>query len=104
VPASEVFQRWRRRLRAGRDTTRETTESDVADAQQQATGRYYGGPGTGTDDGSSDRDAAASTTRPGRNGPFVGRVAGQDSGYPEQTGAEQRAEASVESGGAEHEQ
>jgi hypothetical protein len=59
----------------------------------QATGRVYGGiptkPGAAKQ-GRSAGDAEA-TSGPGENGLFVGRVAGQDSGYAEESGAERRA-------------
>jgi hypothetical protein len=92
MPMSELLAKWRRRLRVGRDTSRETTESAVGDDPQHATGRYYGGVDSDQSEQRLGGDAAESTTGPAKNGPFVGRVAGQDSGYTEQTGAEQRAE------------
>ena len=39
---------------------------------------------------------ASSTTGTGESGEFVGRVAGQDVGYAEETGAERRAAAQQE--------
>ena len=60
----------------------EDVDPDDAEALSRATG---GGP--------SDEPDAASTTGTGDSGEFVGRVAGQDVGYAEETGAERRAAA-----------
>ncbi|MEX5716978.1 hypothetical protein [Geodermatophilus maliterrae] len=57
-------------------------ERDDAQALSRATG---GGPGEGPD--------ADGTTGTGDSETFVGRVAGQDVGYAEETGAERRAAA-----------
>ena len=40
----------------------------------------------------------SSTTGTGENDPFVGRAAGEDLGYAEETGAERRAEAEQQGG------
>ena len=61
-------------------------EDDVDDDDQLANSRATGGdPGAGGDSGT--------TTGTGENEEFVGRTAGQDLGYEEETGAEVRAEA-----------
>ena len=60
-------------------------EDDVDRDDAQALTRATGG-------GSDDPDAS-STTGTGDSGEFVGRVAGQDIGYAEETGAERRAAA-----------
>lgn len=54
-------------------------ERDDAQALTRATG------------GASQEPEAAATTGTGDSGTFVGRVAGQDVGYAEETGAERRA-------------
>jgi hypothetical protein len=59
-------------------------EEDVDPDDGQALSRATGG-----DD--SDAADAAATTGTGRSETFVGRVAGQDVGYAEETGAERRA-------------
>ena len=62
-------------------------ESDVdRDDDAQALSRATGG-------GPSDEPDAGATTGTGESGTFVGRVAGQDVGYAEETGAERRAAA-----------
>jgi hypothetical protein len=58
-------------------------EDDVAQDDAQALSRATGG-------GPSDESDAASTTGTGKSEDFVGRVAGQDVGYAEETGAERR--------------
>ena len=60
----------------------EDVDRDDAEALSRSTG---GGP--------SDEPDAQSTTGTGESGEFVGRVAGQDVGYAEETGAERRAAA-----------
>jgi hypothetical protein len=59
-------------------------EEDVDRDDAQALSRAVGG-------GESDAADAASTTGTGPSEEFVGRVAGQDVGYAEETGAERRA-------------
>jgi hypothetical protein len=59
-------------------------EDDVDQDDAQALSRATGG-------GPTDEPDAASTTGTGESGEFVGRVAGQDVGYAEETGAERRA-------------
>jgi hypothetical protein len=59
-------------------------EDDVDRDDAEALTRATGG-------GESDDPDAASTTGAGGSGEFVGRVAGQDVGYAEETGAERRA-------------
>jgi hypothetical protein len=68
------------------------TESDVDTDEQVATSRDIGGV--------SDPDAPdqASTTGTTPTPEYVGRIAGDDVGYAEETGAERRAEAARESG------
>ena len=61
-------------------------EDDVGRDDGQALSRATGG-------GPSDEPDAASTTGTGESAEFVGRVAGQDVGYAEETGAERRATA-----------
>jgi hypothetical protein len=61
-------------------------EDDVATDEGLANSRPTGG------DGGQGGDAG-STTGTGESGEFVGRTAGQDLGYEEETGAEARAEA-----------
>jgi hypothetical protein len=58
-------------------------EDDVDRDDAQALSRATGG-------GPSDRPDAGSTTGTGESAEFVGRVAGQDVGYAEETGAERR--------------
>ena len=59
-------------------------EDDVDRDDAQALSRATGG-------GESDEPDASSTTGTGESAGFVGRVAGQDVGYAEETGAERRA-------------
>jgi hypothetical protein len=59
-------------------------EGDVEPDDAQALSRATGGC-------PSDEPDAASTTGTGESETFVGRVAGQDVGYAEETGAERRA-------------
>ena len=59
-------------------------EDDVDRDDAQALSRATGG-------GQSEEPDASSTTGTGESGEFVGRVAGQDVGYAEETGAERRA-------------
>jgi hypothetical protein len=59
-------------------------EEDVGRDDAQALSRATGGE-------PSDQPDAASTTGTGESDEFVGRVAGQDVGYAEETGAERRA-------------
>ena len=59
-------------------------EDDVDRDDAQALSRATG-------DGGSDEPDASSTTGTGDSAGFVGRVAGQDVGYAEETGAERRA-------------
>ena len=61
-------------------------EDDVDRDDAQALTRATGGS-------ASDEPDASSTTGTGDSGEFVGRVAGQDVGYAEETGAERRAAA-----------
>jgi hypothetical protein len=58
-------------------------EEDVDRDDAEVLSRATGG-------GESDAPDAASTTGTGESGTFVGRVAGQDVGYAEETGAERR--------------
>ena len=58
-------------------------EDDVDRDDVQALSRATGG-------GESDEPDASSTTGTGESAEFVGRVAGQDVGYAEETGAERR--------------
>ena len=58
-------------------------EDDVGRDDAQALSRATGG-------GPSDEPDAESTTGTGESDEFVGRVAGQDVGYAEETGAERR--------------
>ncbi len=67
------------------DTDPRPGEDDVDRDDAQALTRATGG-------GSDERDAS-STTGTGESAEFVGRVAGQDVGYAEETGAERRAAA-----------
>jgi hypothetical protein len=60
------------------------SEEDVDPHDAQALSRATGG-------GESEEPDAAATTGTGASGTFVGRVAGQDVGYAEETGAERRA-------------
>jgi hypothetical protein len=60
------------------------SEEDVDPDDAQALSRATGG-------GESDAPDAGSTTGTGESETFVGRVAGQDVGYAEETGAERRA-------------
>jgi hypothetical protein len=64
-------------------------EDDVDQDDAQALSRATGG-------GPSDEADAQSTTGTGESDEFVGRVAGQDVGYAEETGAERRAAAEEE--------
>jgi hypothetical protein len=64
-------------------------EDDVDRDDAQALSRATGG-------GPSDEPDARSTTGTGDSDEFVGRVAGQDVGYAEETGAERRAAAAEE--------
>lgn len=61
-----------------------TAETDVAPDAHVARTRETGGRDTDAGD-------SAATTGIGRSGEFVGRVAGQDAGFDEETGAEARA-------------
>jgi hypothetical protein len=61
-------------------------EGDVDRDDAEALSRATGG-------GESDEPDAPSTTGTGESAGFVGRVAGQDVGYAEETGAERRAAA-----------
>jgi hypothetical protein len=61
-------------------------EDDVDRDDAQALTRATGGGESGEPD-------ASSTTGTGESAEFVGRVAGQDVGYAEETGAERRAAA-----------
>jgi hypothetical protein len=65
------------------------TSEDVEPDTHVARTRETGG-------GGSDRGDGASTTGTGPSDEFVGRVAGQDSGSDEVSGAEVRAEAAAE--------
>jgi hypothetical protein len=71
------------RLRALFGRTR-TAEPDVEPDTGVARSRETGGRAT-------DHEDSASTTGVGGSGGFVGRVAGQDAGFDEETGAEVRA-------------
>ena len=68
------------------DTDPRPGEDDVDRDDAQALSRATGG-------GDSDEPDASSTTGTGESDTFVGRVAGQDVGYAEETGAERRAAA-----------
>ena len=59
------------------------SEEDVDPDDAQALSRATGGA-------ASDAPDAASTTGTGESDTFAGRVAGQDVGYAEETGAERR--------------
>jgi hypothetical protein len=59
------------------------SEEDVDPDDAQALSRATGGA-------ASDASDAASTTGTGESDTFAGRVAGQDVGYAEETGAERR--------------
>jgi hypothetical protein len=61
------------------------TEADVRYDPAEARTRAAGGTG---DPGTADEH---STTGQPSEGPYVGRVAGQDTGYAHETGAERRA-------------
>jgi hypothetical protein len=61
-------------------------EEDVDRDDAQALSRATGG-------GPADEADATATTGTGESDEFVGRVAGQDAGYAEETGAERRAAA-----------
>jgi hypothetical protein len=61
-------------------------EDDVDRDDAQALTRATGG-------GESEETDASGTTGTGESAEFVGRVAGQDVGYAEETGAERRAAA-----------
>lgn len=63
-------------------------EDDVAADRQVAGTREAGG----SDEHPAPEPDAETTTGTGRNEEFVGRVAGQDEGFAEETGAEARAE------------
>jgi hypothetical protein len=63
--------------------SRRGSESDVDSDPAVAASRAVGGDDAG----------AAGTTGTGKNEEFVGRAAGQDEGYDEETGAEARAQA-----------
>lgn len=79
-----------------RDTAK--TEEDVERDGQQALSRFVGGV--------PDPDAPdqASTTGTTPKGDYVGRVAGDDVGFAEETGAERRARAAaVEGNRRQHE-
>lgn len=66
--------------RPGEDVEREDVEREDAQALSRATGG-----------GADEEPDADSTTGTGDSETFVGRVAGQDVGYAEETGAERRA-------------
>ncbi len=68
------------------DTDPRPGEDDVDRDDAQALSRATGG-------GQSEEPDASSTTGTGESAEFVGRVAGQDVGYAEETGAERRAAA-----------
>ncbi|MGY1637783.1 hypothetical protein ACI78V_14145 [Geodermatophilus sp. SYSU D00742] len=61
-------------------------EDDVERDDAQALSRATGG-------GAGEEPDSAGTTGTGESETFVGRVAGQDAGYAEETGAERRAAA-----------
>jgi len=61
------------------------SESDVPEDPHVAASRDTGGRETG---GEPDKHSTTGTTR---DGTYVGRVAGEDAGYAEETGAEARA-------------
>ncbi|MGY1710632.1 hypothetical protein ACI8AC_14100 [Geodermatophilus sp. SYSU D00758] len=63
-------------------------EGDVDRDDAQALSRATGGPSD-----APDAPDAAGTTGTAEGESFVGRVAGQDAGYAEETGAERRAAA-----------
>ncbi len=63
-------------------------EPDVDRDDAEALSRATGGGDEGAPDAPPD---APATTGTGDSGTFVGRVAGQDVGYAEETGAERRA-------------
>ncbi len=71
-----------------RDDARDTAEreGDVSSDDAVATSRFEGGDET---DGSADAHSTTGTTD---SDVFVGRTAGQDVGYEEETGAEARAQ------------
>ncbi len=74
-----------------RDTA--TREEDVSGDEGAATTRFRGGDPTGADAATGGSGDANSTTGTSENDVFVGRTAGVDTGYEEETGAEVRAEA-----------
>ncbi|MDQ2797946.1 MAG: hypothetical protein M3Y06_12445 [Actinomycetota bacterium] len=65
----------------------ETTESDTQKDESRVDARQTGGV---EDSGQPDQGSTTGTTP---DGEYVGRIAGQDTGYEEETGAERRAEA-----------
>ncbi|WP_375474676.1 hypothetical protein [uncultured Jatrophihabitans sp.] len=69
------------------DSERRTAESDVEPDEARVDSRDTGGV---PDSRKPDQGSTTGTTP---NDEFVGRVAGQDLGYAEETGAERRAEA-----------
>ncbi len=80
------LSRWLRTAWATRATSKSASESEASSANDTVTGRYYGGRHADSE-ATGDR---GSTTGPGVNDLYVGRVAGQDPGYAGETGAEAR--------------
>ncbi|EIE97910.1 hypothetical protein [Saccharomonospora glauca] len=78
---------WLRNLLGRREPASSSApEADVADDPATARTRATGGrPG-------DERGANASSTGPGHNDTFVGRIEGDDLGYAGETGAERRSE------------
>lgn len=86
------------RLRAAGWVDHPTSESDVARDGRIASSRAHGGPPRRD----SSVNDAATTTGTRQNGLFVGRAAGDDLGYTEETGAETRAAAQPSVSHADH--
>lgn len=81
----ERLRSWWRRRRSATDERVPHGESDVAADTGIARTRAYGGPTP-----SAEVSDAATTTGTVDHGLFVGRAAGDDLGYAEETGAEAR--------------
>ena len=74
----------------GRPEASHPSEQDVPADPKVASSRATGGEHEGTVDGSGTFGDATSETGTGETGDFVGRVAGDDPGYADETGAEAR--------------
>lgn len=88
---SQLQAWWDRMLPDREDQPR--AESDVAADPAVARSRAHGGP-----ESPPDATDATTTTGTSENDLFVGRVAGQDAGYAEETGAEARSSANPSRG------